>query len=437
MAKQYHYLLHFLCALCVLWGEFRAQGAVVVPVEGATFEGELVSIDGGEGQVTLRVVEGKATPDANAKDTASKSLMLDDLVRLGAPALPRPQTLLLLADGSRLVTAADWKGGAAARLEGDQVVVRSDVFREAHLPRTLVRGLVFANRSSVRDRQGLEKQLRAHEAVSDEILLSNGDRLTGKLTELAGGSVTLDTDSGPTKLLLSRVDAVLLGSRQLSVVSGQLSGEESSPWPSSETTGSDSKYVVGLRDGSLLYADGVRADKDSLAIEMADGVKLDGGVAEDVVLLQSLGGKFVYLSDLEPVDYRFVPYLSMEWPWERDRNVLGEILTTGGQRYLKGIGMHSAGRLTYRLEGKYRRFDAAVALDDSAGKRGSVTFGVYLLRDGKWKEAYVSDIVRGGDKLKDVSVDVSGADGMTLTVDYADRGDELDHADWLDARLIK
>jgi hypothetical protein len=26
---------------------------------------------------------------------------------------------------------------------------------------------------------------------------------------------------------------------------------------------------------------------------------------------------------------------------------------------------------------------------------------------------------------------------LTLTVDFADRGDELDHTDWLDARLIR
>ena len=85
----------------------------------------------------------------------------------------------------------------------------------------------------------------------------------------------------------------------------------------------------------------------------------------------------------------------------------------GGRRYLKGIGMHSASRLTYRLDGKYRRFDAAVALDDSAGNGGSVTFGVYVLRDGSWKEAYTSGIVRGGEAPRPVSVDVTwrrGAD---------------------------
>jgi len=104
---------------------------------------------------------------------------------------------------------------------------------------------------------------------------------------------------------------------------------------------------------------------------------------------------------------------------------------------LKGIGMHSASRLTYRFDKDYQRFDAAVAIDDSAKGRGSVTFGVYLLRDGKWGEAFKSDIVRGNEAPQPISVELRGAKGMTLTVDYADRGDELDHAVWLDARLVK
>ena len=162
-----------------------------------------------------------------------------------------------------------------------------------------------------------------------------------------------------------------------------------------------------MRDGSLLYATKVGSAANNLVLEMAGGVKLTGGNVDDVVALQGLGGeKFVYLSDLEPADYRHVPYLSIAWPYRRDRNVSGEPLMVGGKRYLKGIGMHSAARLTYRLDGKYRRFDAAAALDDSSERRGSVTFGVYLLRDGQWKQAATSDVVRGGDPPENVSVDV-------------------------------
>jgi hypothetical protein len=150
-----------------------------------------------------------------------------------------------------------------------------------------------------------------------------------------------------------------------------------------------------------------------------------------------LGGGFAYLSDLEPADYRHVPYLDIAWPYERDRSVSGGPLEVGGKRYLKGLGMHSAARLTYKLEGQYKTFAAEAAIDDSAGPRGSVVFGVYVLRDAKWQPAFTSEIVRGGDPPQSVSVDLVGADAITLLVDFADRGDELDHADWLDARLIR
>lgn len=195
--------------------------------------------------------------------------------------------------------------------------------------------------------------------------------------------------------------------------------------------------MVGMRDGSLLYARAIEAYPKKLSIELADGLELAGDNVGDVVALQSLGGQFTYLSDLEPTNYKFVPYLSIQWPLAQDRNVLAGQLTVGGKRYLKGIGLHSAARATYKLDGNYERFDAAIAVDDAAQGRGSVVFSVYVDRGGKWAEAYKSGMLRGGEPPQVVSVDLRGATGLTLTVDYADRGDELDYADWLDARLVR
>ena len=349
------------------------------------------------------------------------SIPLDELVRWGHPALPRPQTLVLLADGSRLVTAADWSGGSAVQFDGDTVVVRSVAWEDARLPRALVTGIVFAGHERPQDRQQLEDRLRQEPVEKDTAWLTNQDRMSGRLVKLAGGSLEMDVDGRETSLPLSRVAAVVLGkSRQSSPASRPL------------------KLIVGMRDGSLFHVAKAAGAADSLAVELAGGANLTGGNVDDVVALQgSSGGKFVYLSDLEPADYKHVPYLSLAWPYRRDRNVSGGPLMVGGERYLKGIGMHSASRLTYRLDGKYQRFDALAALDDSSEGRGSVTFGVYVLRGGEWKQAAVSDTVRGGAAPEPVSVDVRGAEMITLTVDYADRGDELDHADWLDARLVK
>ncbi len=341
--------------------------------------------------------------------------------------------MVVLANGGRLMAAATWSGGAPLRLGTDKAVVLTDIWGEVPLPRSLVRGVVLAQRSHPKEREKLEEVVRGESAPgpslnktgnsADLVLLTNQNRVAGKLTALAGGSLTLETAAGPVKLPLSRVEAFLFGREN----SGQ------SPSARPQTT----KMVVGTRDGSLVHANAISGNENKLIIEAAGGVTLAGGNMDDVVFLQSLGGRFVYLSDLEPAGYRHVPYLSIEWPYARDRNVLGEPLSVFGQRYLKGIGMHSAARLTYQLDGKYRRFDSAVAIDDSAGKGGSVMFGVYVLRDGAWTEAVTSGVVRGGEAPRLVSVDVTGAQGLTLTVDYADRGDELDRANWLDARLVR
>lgn len=420
-----------LCVLCVLCGYFLldlrkavAAPQEVVPVDGAAFRGELVSIDA-DGRVTFRVSGGKE------KDGAIRMLSLKDLVRWGNPVAPRAQTIVVLADGGRIVTAADWTGGATVKITGGDVIVISEMWGEVRLSRGLLRGIVFAPQQRVEDREKLVGGIRGELSRSnrgDAVLLSNGDRLTGKLTELDRGSLAIETRGGAAKVPLSRVEAICFDNRS------ERPRDESVPKSAAKQIG---KFVIGMRDGSLVYANAVRANEKSSAIVLANGVKLKGDAAGDIVAIQSLDGPVVYLSDLEGPDYRGVPYLSVKWPFLRDRNVLGEPIVVRGKRYLKGIGMHSAARLTYRIEDNYRRFDSAVAVDDSAKGRGSVTFGVYALRNGKWGEAFKSGIIRGGDEPFAVSVDLSGAKGLTLTVDFADRGDELDHAVWLDARLVR
>ena len=99
--------------------------------------------------------------------------------------------------------------------------------------------------------------------------------------------------------------------------------------------------------------------------------------------------------------------------------------------------MHSASRAVYRLSGGEQRLEAAIALDDAAGRAGSVIFRVYAIRGGQPELAFESDIVRGGDPPQPISVDLAGAQGLVLLVDYADFGDQRDHANWLDARVVR
>jgi hypothetical protein len=415
------------CLLVVFFSSVAANRAkklvpvgTVTPVAGEAFAARLVSVDGA-GRV---IFQPEAEDGAAAK--AVDAMAIDEMVRWGSPARVAAQPIVLLSDGSRLVTAADWSGGAAVRLDGDSVVVRADEWGNVRLPRGDVRGVVFAQRSRIAEREKLVEIVRAADGAHDQVLLTNQDRLTGAVKELPGGSITVATAAGDAKLPLSRVEALIFAKAERAGGSAE---------PRSQRLSGN--LVVGMRDGSLLNADHVAANDRQVELELISGIKLTGGSRDEIVLLQSLGGQFVYLSDLEPADYRHVPYLDVQWPYKRDRNALGEPLMVDGTRYLKGIGMHSAARMTYKLERQYKRFDAEVAIDDSAEKRGSVVFGVYVLRDAKWQPAFTSEVVRGGEVPKPISVDVTGADAMTLVVDFADRGDELDHADWLDARLVK
>jgi hypothetical protein len=173
---------------------------------------------------------------------------------------------------------------------------------------------------------------------------------------------------------------------------------------------------------------GVRAEKALQFTSFGQTLKTP---PKNLVFLQPLSGRAMYLTQLKPVEYRHVPYLSIAWPYGTDRNVQGGFLRVGGRLYLKGIGLHSAARLSYELPPGVKRFQAEAAIDDAAAE-GSVRFRVFL--DGK--EKFASPTVRGGMAPVPIDVELSGGKRLDLVVDFADRADVQDHADWLEARLI-
>jgi hypothetical protein len=190
--------------------------------------------------------------------------------------------------------------------------------------------------------------------------------------------------------------------------------------------------AAGFSDGSRLITGRLVVGEESLEIEAAQGLRWTAW-GDDLVWLQPMGGRVVYLSDLGADDYRQAPFLDLRWPYRTDRNVAGGMLRSAGRLHLKGLGVHSAAWLTYRLSEPYRRFQAEASIDDAARGRGSVRFRVFV--DGSPK--YASPVVRGSMAPVPVSVDLSGAERLDLVVDFADRADELDHANWLDARLVR
>ncbi len=175
----------------------------------------------------------------------------------------------------------------------------------------------------------------------------------------------------------------------------------------------------------------------------AGGKTVRSGTVTAIYKALSLDRGAVYLSDLPEQD--LVAYLPC---WVKDLNHVGAAISLGGKEYPKGILLHPAegadgkglGRVTYVLAGplaRGRRFQATIGIDDSMERynKGSSTFVVEILREGKWQRLYESPVLKLGDKPLSVDVEVAGAQQLRLTTTDGGDGIACDHAEWADARL--
>ena len=115
------------------------------------------------------------------------------------------------------------------------------------------------------------------------------------------------------------------------------------------------------------------------------------------------------------------------------KSVDGNPLSVGGTVYKHGIGTHAKSELAIDLKGGAKRFVAMVGVDDERKvSNGTVTFTVFV--DGK--KAADSGVLKAGGPAKLISVDLTGAKKMLLTVGDADDGITNDHADWAGAAIL-
>jgi hypothetical protein len=425
-------ILHF--ALCILHFAIASLAAatasaapLAVPTSGEPFPAELILIDA-NWQITFRTGQTQRTIPAA------------DLVSWGQCPEQGGAATIVLSDGSLLaaeVTTADKQRLSAT----------SELFGKVTLPLDSLAGIIFRRSSNPADGDKLLDRILSPRPLGEGpanknsplplgegpgvravLLLDNGDELTGSLLGIADGTVKLETDVGPVSVKTDRATALIFHAAQKRkpTAVGRLQA-----W-------------AGFSDGSRLLVSRLLIEANSLKLTAASQPLSVPPAA--LIFLQPLGGRVVYLSDLKPTEYHQTPYLDLPWPYHADRNVTGGQLRCGGRLYLKGLGVHSAARLVYsplplgegpgvRAVGvvpSSRHFQAALGIDDSTAGGGSVQFRVLV--DGQ--EKYASPIIRGGNPPLPVSVDVTGAKKLELIVDYADRADVLDYADWLNARLI-
>ena len=363
---------------------------------------------------------------------------------------------ILLADGS-LIRADVLKLDERSLVVGDASGLGRMLWDESTLPRAAALAIAFRPPAAAADRDALLDRLVAHEGTDDLLLLDGGESLAGSLVSAPLDGRFLPADADPNKgvfQLARRGVAEPIDVPAAKVVALALAAGAAPAKPVGMSA------WIGSRDGSLVQATSIEVHGGLVTLHLAAGGALITTLAgrddpdlkfwDEVKLLQPVSNNVLWLSDLKTLGYKHIPFLSVQWPYRNDRSVTGPRLRSGGELFRKGLGMHSASRLAFDAAG-YRKFEAELALDDTAGRRGSVIFKVLLqhpvgnaLRGvpeaparAEWTTAYESPVIRGGEAPIPISIDLSGATRLALLIEFADRGAELDHANWLNARLVK
>lgn len=268
----------------------------------------------------------------------------------------------------------------------------------------------------------LDEKAELPEPVSKDTVYLTGDRAEGEIQGVTAGKLSVKLGGATAAVDLSRIRSFALAPRP-----------GVNPTPSAK----DLLLAVDLGGGERLTGRWLAMTPDLLKLTMAWGDTLDVPLAS-LSRLEIRNGKLLYLSDLKPVETRFIPYLDGGAPGSHgsfrvDRSVAGRPLRLAGKAYARGLGVRSGSEITYTLDGAYQTFAATAGIDDAVGALGSVRFRVY----GDDRLLFESPVLRGGDAPIDIKVEVRRVLQLRLEVEYADDGDAADHADWADARLLK
>jgi hypothetical protein len=329
------------------------------------------------------------------------------LRRDGAALPPGPvREHVVFANGDRLA-------GRVPGLEGERL---SFQFGREPMPLPLsALSVVWLAAPEGAEPDRLLRRLLGETRRRDLVLLRNGDAVEGVVNGLDARALRLDVNRKELTIERGKVAVIALNTEL--------------------TRALKPKAAYGL----LVLRDGTRLSLASAGC--ADGKTLTGETlfkspvsfpVEDVVALSVQGGAAVPLSELKANKFEHTPYLGCSWPYVLDGSVDRRDLRLAGSTYDRGIGMHTASRLSYDLDGRYRRFEALVGLDDTSGRGGSTH--VRVLVDGR--PGADREFFGRGEPFA-VRVDVTGARELTLVADFGERGGVQGHVDWADARLIK
>ncbi len=342
----------------------------------------------------------------------------EDLVSITFAVRERPAPAPGPADVEVLLAGGDVVRGTLVSGKDEEVSLRSPLL-----------GMLVYPVDEVREIRFLEPWLAAsekpayseEERKSDVLVYRNLDRLLGTFDRIAPDAVVVDGAIGANypvsfeKLLAVRI-----------------ADAPSPPVPKGR------RAVLLLTDGSRVTARRFTFDGKTVRALSVRDKELRIAPANLRAVFQQ-GGRFVYLSDLEPAARKIVPWIGKVYAWDRprvDRSLVDGPLRAGGDVYQKGLGVISGTSLTWKLDGAYRRFTSRIALDDAGGDEGDVIFEVLVDGETRYRSEVQRRLPPGSVPPRIPWIDLAGAKTLTLRVTWADDF-VRDFADWIEPMLVK
>ncbi len=151
----------------------------------------------------------------------------------------------------------------------------------------------------------------------------------------------------------------------------------------------------------------------------------------------------VPLSLLEPVRSSHLPGLSSGWTWQRDRNVQGGPLQSGGQEYGWGLGVQAQHELEFKLPPGALTLRTRIGLDRCIGSGGCARGKIFASSNPN-QPLFQTELLIGSAVVVDTGeLSIAGQPGIVLTADAAtadrpagaDPFDIRDSLDWLEPVL--
>ena len=340
-----------------------------------------------------------------------------------------PHDLLVLASGERYRVQV--KPGVKARLvctgggtlDGKNAIPFADLRAWVPRPPPAIAsppgadepGDVEEEPQASRDPETIAEELLDLKNDRDVVQLWSGDRMTGVVESVGPTEVVVSAKVGRVKVKREKIRGIAF--------SKTFKPYRDPPGLLAEARLNDGSIVLGQISGS---ANGVFSLRSALGAVW----KVSGKSVRKVVFR---GGKLVWLSDVTAAKTSTSGFFNRTWEPRMNRSVWGNPLTVDGTVYEHGIGCHARTELEYHLDGKYVMFVSGIGIDDETKGAGAALFSI----TGDGRPLLKPVEMKGRQKPRRIKLSVAGIRRLTLTVDFGKDQDFGDHADWLDARLIR